>query len=297
MVKLCQGEGSREANQGCWMVAVQMYQQGEWNDHPDCVPEDLRAMCITVNDKLSSDDQREEVIGPMLFDPIGCKKDLESIQVRTALMFQGSLREYAKELPYTDMLKNHDKLVAASEHHLKEHPMYTPPFIQASGDHMHLLTNWPQHPWLQSYSLDTSLDSMLREIWRRLDEDVMRFIQALRDMSALYWSKINQEAGREIWRQSQSQSEVGLKHWIAQPRVWNADVHYSPNEASSHLTRTGLMDCARQSLMSLWNRGGHTKVVARLKEGMERTHTVPRELDEKRVAQAMQKMETWGCEV
>lgn len=69
-MRLCYGVGNRETR-GCWMAALSVYANEDWSDHPKCVPPMLRDMCIQFNDALRSDEQREALIGPILFLPVG----------------------------------------------------------------------------------------------------------------------------------------------------------------------------------------------------------------------------------
>ena len=70
MVKLTRGVGS-PATGGCWMVAASYYASGEWHDHPACVCPTIRALCIFLNDRIWIDEERERLIGPHLFTPVG----------------------------------------------------------------------------------------------------------------------------------------------------------------------------------------------------------------------------------
>lgn len=72
-MRLIYGMGSPQEG-GCWMAALHWYTRGhgevDWSDHPRCVAPLLRLLCIRVNDELSSV-EREAVIGPELFTPMG----------------------------------------------------------------------------------------------------------------------------------------------------------------------------------------------------------------------------------
>ena len=70
MVKLTDGVGSPEEG-GCWMVAASYYETGEWYDQPACVCPVIRLLCIPLNDWMESDEERERIIGPHLFAPVG----------------------------------------------------------------------------------------------------------------------------------------------------------------------------------------------------------------------------------
>ena len=71
MTRLIAGVGSPEKG-GCWMVAIQQYtEEGTgWHDHPECVDPVIASLSVGLNDWLG-DDEREAVIGPHLFTPIG----------------------------------------------------------------------------------------------------------------------------------------------------------------------------------------------------------------------------------
>jgi len=92
-MKLTKGPGS-PGKGGCWMVAVQQYTEptmthkktiklldgtkmeavvfrdNAWHDHPECVHPVIREFCIWMNDNCP-DEERESIIGPHLFDPVG----------------------------------------------------------------------------------------------------------------------------------------------------------------------------------------------------------------------------------
>lgn len=71
--KLIRGEGSPK-NGACWMsmlnALVQPDFKATWTDQPECVSPVVRNLCIFLNDFLR-DDERERVIGPHLFAPVG----------------------------------------------------------------------------------------------------------------------------------------------------------------------------------------------------------------------------------
>lgn len=81
-MRLTKGSGS-PATGGCWMVAVQRYTENEgWHDHPECVCPVIRGLCIEMNDRLPDGD-RERIIGPHLFAPVGTRRD-DLLQARLA---------------------------------------------------------------------------------------------------------------------------------------------------------------------------------------------------------------------
>lgn len=71
-MRLVSGKGS-EATGACWMSAIHYYvrKDASWSDHPDCVSPVIQRLCVRLNDKCESDDERERLIGPHLFEPIG----------------------------------------------------------------------------------------------------------------------------------------------------------------------------------------------------------------------------------
>lgn len=74
-MKLVQGQGSPEEG-ACWMSAIAWYAgDKDWTDAPSCVDPLIRKYAIWLNDELPSDEKREEVIGPMIFDVVGTKLD------------------------------------------------------------------------------------------------------------------------------------------------------------------------------------------------------------------------------
>jgi len=92
-VKLTKGKGTPETG-GCWMVAASMYATGTWDDQPACVPPTLRTMCVLLND-MCSDGEREELLGPHLFAPLGRDASLEAELQRAHLCADWAVRRYA----------------------------------------------------------------------------------------------------------------------------------------------------------------------------------------------------------
>ena len=73
-MKLVQGSGSVEDG-ACWMSALAWYAgQEKWTDNAECVDPMIRHLCIAVNDRLYSDEDRERVIGPIIFAPMGTRE-------------------------------------------------------------------------------------------------------------------------------------------------------------------------------------------------------------------------------
>ena len=70
-MKLTRGKGN-PAEGGCWMAVADYYSRGslDWTDQPECVDPIVRRLCIRLNDMLD-DGEREKVIGPHLWAPIG----------------------------------------------------------------------------------------------------------------------------------------------------------------------------------------------------------------------------------
>ena len=74
-MKLVKGEGSRETG-ACWMSAIAWYAgQETWTDKAECVDPLIRGLCIWLNDRLPSDEERELVIGPHIMAPMGTRTD------------------------------------------------------------------------------------------------------------------------------------------------------------------------------------------------------------------------------
>jgi len=73
-MKLVSGAGSPETG-ACWMSALNFYTDENalvnWSDQPRCVCGTIRPLAITHNDMCESDEERERLIGPHLFAPVG----------------------------------------------------------------------------------------------------------------------------------------------------------------------------------------------------------------------------------
>lgn len=80
-MKLVRGQGSINTG-ACWMNALSFYAGYAWSDHPECVDDLVRRVCIVANDTLS-DHNRERIIGPHLMAPLGTRilDPKESIEV------------------------------------------------------------------------------------------------------------------------------------------------------------------------------------------------------------------------
>jgi len=80
-VRLTRGQG-KPGQGGCWMVAVQQYTENKgWHDHPECVEPMIRELCVRLNDRCP-DGEREALIGPHLFAPVGTRSDDPSVRER-----------------------------------------------------------------------------------------------------------------------------------------------------------------------------------------------------------------------
>ena len=89
-IKLTSGLGSPETG-GCWMTAISVYEESSWSDQPECVDKPIRQLCIKINDLLSSDKVRGEIIGPRLFDPIGTSGNPEFTKKRIEILVDAAV--------------------------------------------------------------------------------------------------------------------------------------------------------------------------------------------------------------
>lgn len=83
----------------CWMSALNYYTKfGEkdftWSDHPECVDPVIRALCIWLNDNLE-DGERERLIVPHLFAPVGTKRSKLLTEKRAFLVADRAVRVFA----------------------------------------------------------------------------------------------------------------------------------------------------------------------------------------------------------
>jgi hypothetical protein len=73
-MKLVYGSGSPQTG-ACWMSALNYYTNEralvDWHDHPKCVCETIQPLAIRLNDMCADDAERERLIGPHLFAPVG----------------------------------------------------------------------------------------------------------------------------------------------------------------------------------------------------------------------------------
>ena len=68
-MKLVRGKGSRETG-ACLMSAIAWYAgEQRWTDSPRCVCAMIRPLGIFANDTIDSDQEREERLGPLIFEP------------------------------------------------------------------------------------------------------------------------------------------------------------------------------------------------------------------------------------
>ena len=85
-MKLVKGQGS-ESTGACWMSAVHYYVRKDdksWSDHPNCVSPIVRELCIQLND-WCEDGERESLIGPHIFAPVGTNT-CEADEIRRAFL-------------------------------------------------------------------------------------------------------------------------------------------------------------------------------------------------------------------
>jgi hypothetical protein len=65
------------------------------SDHPDCVDPVIRQLCITINDHLPSDAERDRVIGPHLYAPVGTAQGRDLMQRRAFRVADEAVRVWA----------------------------------------------------------------------------------------------------------------------------------------------------------------------------------------------------------
>lgn len=87
-MRLVRGEGS-EGEGACWMSALHFYtrKDSSWTDYAPwaCVSPIVRLLCINLND-LCDDGEREALIGPHLFTPLGTAGSVEDEGKRSELV-------------------------------------------------------------------------------------------------------------------------------------------------------------------------------------------------------------------
>lgn len=95
-IRLVEGQGSLESRRACWMTALHHYTSDKgWSDHPECVSPVVTALCIRMNDALSSDEARGRIIGPHLFAPVGTRTTPEDEQKRMYLCANRAVKVFA----------------------------------------------------------------------------------------------------------------------------------------------------------------------------------------------------------
>jgi hypothetical protein len=77
------------------MSALSYYAGESWSDHPECVDPVIRQLCIAINDLLPSDAERERVIGPHLYAPVGTAQGRELMQRRAFRVADEAVRVWA----------------------------------------------------------------------------------------------------------------------------------------------------------------------------------------------------------
>ena len=94
-LKLTYGVGHPETG-GCWMAALSVYSGVSWSDHPPCVCPIIRVLCISLNDKLSSDEARGRIIGPHILAPVGtATTDPAVVEARRWHLVDAAVRRFA----------------------------------------------------------------------------------------------------------------------------------------------------------------------------------------------------------
>ena len=96
------------------MSAIAWYTgQEKWTDKAECVDPMIRTLCIRVNDWLSSDAERERIIGPILFAPMGTKDD--SLRIPRLERIVGFAMEQAGIKEFAGVCKQKDWANAAAD--------------------------------------------------------------------------------------------------------------------------------------------------------------------------------------
>ena len=115
-MKLTNGTGDRTTG-GCWMVAAHWYVTNglTWSDQPECVSPVIRPLCIRLNDFLR-DGERERVIGPHLFTPVGTNTGTADDETRRYLCADRAIRVFApfwfRRTKKADLIAHADALEA-----------------------------------------------------------------------------------------------------------------------------------------------------------------------------------------
>ena len=120
-MRLVKGKGSPDTG-ACWMSAIHYYTRTDqtWSDHPACVSPVIGMLAMALND-LCEDGERETLIGPHLFAPVGTNTGLADDLIRTK-MAADVASEWAKGIVDADACllavsrakAAHDKVTKAS---------------------------------------------------------------------------------------------------------------------------------------------------------------------------------------
>lgn len=98
-MRLVAGSGSEKTG-ACWMSALHYYTRRDkisWTDQPKCVAPSVRRLCIALNDICATDAEREALIGPVLFEPVGTDTGEEDEQKRAWLCADVACRWFASK--------------------------------------------------------------------------------------------------------------------------------------------------------------------------------------------------------
>ena len=96
-MKLVKGAGSEKGG-ACWMSALHYYTREDrsWSDAAPwaCVSPVIRALCIRLND-MCDDGERESLIGPHLFEPLGTATGIEDERRRAFMVADTAIHAFA----------------------------------------------------------------------------------------------------------------------------------------------------------------------------------------------------------
>lgn len=84
-IKLVRGAGDEKSK--CWMSAIAFWAGEPHSDAPSCVDNSIRRACIIYNDLLPRDEERAELITPILFAPLGTAHQGHATELRRAYMW------------------------------------------------------------------------------------------------------------------------------------------------------------------------------------------------------------------
>jgi len=114
--RLVQGMGSRDDGTVCWMSANAWVAGEGWTDEPSCVCPVIRGLCIPANDWLETYADRERVIGPILFVPMGTVGGADLMSRRAFACADVAVREWTPmALRAAGMHEQADRLAALPE--------------------------------------------------------------------------------------------------------------------------------------------------------------------------------------